>query len=228
MSTSKELVTEQKDVVTNEELVDYQRWQAPHVVAVTDVRGKQKAFLTIDDIDELQKEAEHEGYQAGLELGKKQGYQDGLKLAQQELLQQTNYLKQIMTTLNTPLENLDSDVENDLLSLVITVARQVIRRELKADPEHVIGAVRAALAVLPITDREITLYLNPQDEELVRKGLSLDDESTSWKWVEDPTISRGGCRLETTDTIIDASVEARLESVIHKLLGGERADDNTG
>ncbi|MDH5592757.1 MAG: flagellar assembly protein FliH, partial [Gammaproteobacteria bacterium] len=59
----------------------------------------------------------------------------------------------------------------------------------------------------------------------VKKGLSLDDDGASWQWVEDPLLTRGGCRLETADTLIDATVEARLESVVNKMLGGERSDD---
>jgi flagellar assembly protein FliH len=226
MTSSDELITEQADMVTAEELADYQRWQAPHVVAVTDVGNKQKAFLTIDDIDVLQKQAQKEGHQLGLEQGKEQGYQAGLELAKQEMAQQVDYLKQIMTTLNTPLEELDAEIENDLVSLVTTVARQLVRRELKTDREHVIGAVRAALAVLPINDRKLKIFLHPHDSELVKKGLAIDDEETRWQWIEDPMLTRGGCRLETADTVIDASVESRLESVINKLLGGERAEDS--
>jgi flagellar assembly protein FliH len=226
MTSSDELITEQSDTVTPEELADYQKWQAPHVVAVTDIGNKQKTFLTIDDIDELQKTAQKEGHQIGFEEGKTQGYQAGLQLGQQEMAQQVVYLKQIMTTLNTPLEELDSQIENDLVSLVTTVARQLVRRELKTDREHVIGAVRAALAVLPINDRKLKIFLHPQDVELVKKGLAIDDEESRWQWIEDPMLTRGGCRLETADTVIDASVESRLESVINKLLGGERAEDS--
>lgn len=226
MTSSDELITEQSDIVTPEELADYQKWQAPHVVAVTDIGNKQKTFLTIDDIDELQKTAQKEGHQIGFEEGKTQGYQAGLQLGQQEMAQQVVYLKQIMTTLNTPLEELDSEIENDLVSLVTTVARQLVRRELKTDREHVIGAVRAALAVLPINDRKLKIFLHPQDVELVKKGLAIDDEESRWQWIEDPMLTRGGCRLETADTVIDASVESRLESVINKLLGGERAEDS--
>lgn len=88
-----------------------------------------------------------------------------------------------------------------------------------------IGAVRSAMAVLPINDRKLKIYLHPHDVDVVKKGLAVDDDGVKWQWIEDPLLTRGGCRLETADTRIDASVEARLESVINKLLGGERTDD---
>jgi flagellar assembly protein FliH len=227
MTSSDELITEQPNVVTTEELADYQRWEVPHVVSVEDVMGKPEAYLTVEDIDALQKQAQLEGYKEGFEQGQSAGEQAGLESGKNDVNNQLVHLRQILETLNAPLENLDAEMERDIVSLVTTVARQVIRREIKADPEHVIGAVRGALAVLPINDRKIKIYLHPQDTELVKKGLSLEQEDANWRWIDDPTLSRGGCRLETANTLIDASVEARLESVINKLLGGERTDDKT-
>ena len=220
-SSNDELITAQSNEVTAEELASYQRWQAPHMVSVSDVNAPNHALMTAEGIEKLQKEAQQEGYKAGFEQGKKAGTEAG----QKDIAQQADFLKQIMATLNTPLSNLDQQIEHDLITLVTTMTRQLVRRELKTDPEHVIGAVRTAMAVLPINDRKLKIYLNPQDIELVKTGLSIDDNGVGWSWIEDPTLSRGGCRLETADTMIDASVEARLESVITKLLGGERADD---
>jgi flagellar assembly protein FliH len=225
MTSSDELITEEANVVTSEELADYQRWQAPHVVSVDDVKGKLDVFLTIEDIDALQKQAQLEGYSAGFEQGKAAGHEAGLESAKNDVNSQVMSLRQIIETLNTPLEDLDAEMERDIVALVTTVARQVIRREIKTDPEHVIGAVRSALVALPINDRKIKIYLHPQDIELVKKGLSLEEEDASWRWIDDPTLSRGGCRIETANTLIDASVEARLDSIINKLLGGERTDD---
>ena len=147
-----------------------------------------------------------------------------IRVEKQEIQQEVHYLQQILTTLNTPLRDLDQQVENDLIALVSTMARQLVRRELKTQPAHVIGAVRAAMAVLPLNDRKLKIFLHPQDVELVKKGLSLEDDG-GWQWIEDPLLTRGGVRLETIDTTVDATVEARLMSVINKLLGEERSDD---
>lgn len=226
-SSDNELITEQSNVVTAEELDNYQRWEVPHVVSVEDVKGKPNAFLSIEDIDDLQKQAQKEGYKAGFEQGQAAGHKAGLDSGKNDINEMMTYLGQVLTTLNSPLEDLDAEIEKDLVTLVNSVSRQVIRREIKIDPEHVIGSVRAALSVLPISDRKIKIILHPQDSELVKKGLSMDEEDSNWRWIEDPTLSRGGCRIETANTLIDASVEARLESVINKLLGGEQTDDET-
>jgi len=224
MTSSKdELVTEQSDVISSEEITSaYQRWEAPSMVSVTDIEAGQEGPLTVKDFEKLQKAAEQEGYQAGFEKGQEAGYQAG----QQDIKQQVAKLQQIMTTLHTPLLELDQQVEDDLISLVMTMTRQLVRRELKTQPEHVIGAVRAGMAVLPINDRKLKIFLHPQDVELVKTGLSIEDEGANWQWIEDPLLTRGGVKLSTANTTIDATVEARISSVINKLLGEERSDDS--
>ena len=224
-SSDNELITKQANEVSSEELsAAYKRWEAPKMVSVTDVEDDKHKLFTVQDIEALQKEIEEEGYKAGFDEGREAGFQAGLEAGKQEIQQEVHYLQQILTTLNTPLRDLDQQVENDLIALVPTMARQLVRRELKTQPAHVIGAVRAAMAVLPLNDRKLKIFLHPQDVELVKKGLSLEDDG-GWQWIEDPLLTRGGVRLETIDTTVDATVEARLMSVINKLLGEERSDD---
>lgn len=219
-SSNDTIETQQSNVVSSDEIAEvYKRWDAPHVVSVTDVRGKQGP-LTVEDIEVLQKEAHAEGLKAGFEEGR----QTGLKAGQKEIQQQIIYLQNIITTLNTPLADLDEAIEHDLLSLAITLTRQLVSQEFEAKPELVLGAVHAAVQALPIADRKLKIFLHPQDIALVKQGLSAEVDSSSWQWVEDPSLTRGGIRLETADTTIDATVEARINSLMNKLLGEERPD----
>jgi flagellar assembly protein FliH len=229
MTSSKdELVTEQADVISQEELAAYQRWQAPTMVSVTDV--EEQPLLTVEDIEKLHTEAEEEGYKVGFDKGQAEGYQAGMETAQQEIKQEIEQkvalLEQVMSCLNTPLENLDQDIERDLISLVMTMTKQLVLRELNTSPENVIDVVKTAMATLPISDRQVKLFLHPLDVELVKSGLSIDGDDTPWKCVEDPLLTRGGARVETADTRVDATVESRLNSVINKMLGEGSLDDS--
>jgi flagellar assembly protein FliH len=49
--------------------------------------------------------------------------------------------------------------------------------------------------------------------------------SPAWRIVEDPLITRGGCKVDTEVSHIDATVENRLAAVIATLFGGEREHD---
>jgi len=142
------------------------------------------------------------------------------------LLNCVRNLEQIFRTLDKPLEELDDSVEQQLAQMAMLVARQLVRRELKTDPEQVIGVVREALAVLPVAARDVQLALNPEDAEIVREALSLHEGEQAIRIVEDPVQSRGGCQVVTRTSQIDATIEARLNSVIAGVLGGQRHTDS--
>jgi flagellar assembly protein FliH len=219
------VVTEQADVLSADEIASaYERWQAPRMVSVSDVDEPDMSMMTVESIEALQKSAQEEGYKTGYELGKQEGYQAGFQSGAQDIQSQVANLTTVLSALNQPLAALDAQVEQDLINLVVTLTRQVVRRELKLEPEHVIGAMRAAMAALPMSDRKLKVFLNPQDIELVKTGLAVD-EDVNWQWVEDPMLARGGVRLETADTTIDATVESRITAAINKLLGEERSDE---
>ncbi len=127
-----------------------------------------------------------------------------------------------MQSLVNPYEEFDERVENEITSLAIQMSKQLIRRELKADAGQVVGVVKEALTALPSSSQNIKLFLHPEDAELVKSALSLEDEAR-WEVVEDPVITRGGCRVETDVSTIDATIENRLLAIIAQALGDERA-----
>ena len=139
--------------------------------------------------------------------------------------EQTQVFKKIMCALEAPIEELDESVELQVTELAMMVARQLIRRELQMDRQQIIGVVKEALSALPIATREIRLELNPEDASLIREALSLDQSSKNIEIIDSLVLSRGGCRVLTENSQIDASVESRLNAVITKVLGGSRHAD---
>ena len=104
----------------------------------------------------------------------------------------------------------------------MTVVRQLFRREIKQNPTHVIGVVREAIQLLPIASRNVRVHLHPDDASLVRDTLSTTEGDLAWSIVEDPLTARGGCRVTTDNSQIDASAESRLNAVIRSIVGDER------
>jgi len=202
-------------VIRSEELSDCQAWSLPEVQSGGHSRNQP---VTARQLEEIQEQARQEGFQQGLQEGRETG--------QEELLSRARQLEQILKTLDKPLEELDNSVEQQLAQLAMLVARQLVRRELKTDPEQVIGIVREALAVLPVAARDVQLALNPEDAGIVREALSLHEGEQAIRIVEDPVQSRGGCRVMTRTSQIDATIETRLNSVIAAVLGGQRHSDN--
>lgn len=153
------------------------------------------------------------------------GYMEGLAQGQQEINKQVQQLRSLMTSLTMPLPDLDNQVVGEMVQLCIAVVKQMVRRELKMSPDEVIGVIKEALSILPDAAAEVTLELHPEDADLVRKSLLNPDAQSSWKINEDPLLTRGGCRVVTKTSRIDATVEGRLNAVIAKVMGDERMSE---
>tara|TARA_B100000989_G_scaffold296743_1_gene280651 strand:+ start:758 stop:1396 length:639 start_codon:yes stop_codon:yes gene_type:complete len=199
---------------------DVSSWNFPSFAESTsiDIEIGNVKVPTAGDLEKLQEQALQEASKRGYE----DGFSKGIKAAEAQIAQKVKSLQSIMQSLVNPYEEFDERVENEITSLAIQMSKQLIRRELKADAGQVVGVVKEALTALPSSSQNIKLFLHPEDAELVKSALSLEDEAR-WEVVEDPVITRGGCRVETDVSTIDATVENRLLAIIAQALGDERA-----
>lgn len=203
-------------VIRSEDAVDCQTWRVP------DMRGGGKTItrpMTASQLEELQAQARQEGFQQGLQEGRDAGAR--------ELKARIDCLEQLIQAFDEPFESLDQQVEEQLAQLAMLVARQLVRRELQIDPAQVVGVVREALAALPLSAQNVRLAVHPEDAALLRDALSLREGNHDIRIVEDPVQTRGGCRVVTENSQIDATVESRLNAVIANVLGGRRSSDVT-
>lgn len=206
------------------------RWEAPDVRmasapgpsrpgtgGATQQADPQAAELpTAERIEEIERQAREEGYRQGMEEGRKAGLES--------VNREAEALQQVMRSLAPFVEGLDAGLEEELVTLAVTVARQLVRRELRADPGQIVAVVRDAIAVLPASERRIRLHLHPDDARIVRDALHLSELDQPWQIFEDPTLTRGGTRVETEVSRVDATVESRLNAVIGEVWGERRGD----
>lgn len=194
-----------ESLLTKAQMTAYQRWElpsfdpkaAPPVVAVPE-----QPLPTVSQMEQWHQQAQQEGYQAGYEAGLQQGVQDGQQIAR------------IMTQLQDQIQQLDQQLLQSLLDLALELARQVVRQALQVKPELVLAVVREAVASLPHFNQTAHLFLNPEDAPLVRQVLEDTLSHSGWKILEDSRLARGGCRVETAHSQIDASMGKRWQQVV--------------
>lgn len=195
-------------------------WIAPDMGTVAGVgsavSGKTAATRppTVGGLADLQAEAYREAFDQGLAEGRAAGHE--------EVRQQVERIAGMFYDLAKPFEELDAEVERELLTLAMALARQIVRRELKTDPTQIIGIIREAIAALPIAAREVRVHLHPEDATVVRQHLAPTERERAWTIIEDPVMSRGGCQITTNASRIDARLETRLGAILSELLGTER------
>lgn len=196
-------------ILTREGLPDFQRWEPPQVGD-----GGLSPFVdatsrpTVSDLQALEHQAHDEGYAAG--------HAEGLAEAQQQLRARVARLDALYASAARPLQALDDEAEQELARLALVVARRVLAHELKLSPELVVQAVRQAAAALPSATGGLRVRLHPDDLTLLRE---LDAVESHWQLLADPALTRGGCRLESERSRLDAQLETRLAAMVDAVLG---------
>ena len=169
---------------------------------------------TVSGLADLQAEAHKEAFEQGLAEGREAG--------QAQIRAQVERLEGMFHDLAKPFEELDAEVERELLTLAMTLARQIVRRELKTDPTQIIGIVREAIGALPVAARDVRVHLHPEDAAVVRQNLAPTESERAWQLIEDPVMARGGCQITTSTSRVDARLETRLGAILSELMGTER------
>jgi flagellar assembly protein FliH len=183
---------------------------------VPDMEGlpAQQRMPTVGGLADLQAEAHKEAFEQGLAEGREAG--------RAEIRAQVERLAGMFYDLAKPFDVLDAEVERELLTLAMALARQIVRRDLKTDPTQIIGIIREAIAALPVATRDVRVHLHPEDAAVVKEHLAPTENERAWTIIEDPVMARGGCQISTATSRIDARLETRLGSILSELLGTER------
>jgi flagellar assembly protein FliH len=161
--------------------------------------------------------AEAAGYAAGLARSESEV---AARLTQ--LGSRIERLDALLGQLANPLKLMDAEVEQNLLALALAIGSQLARRALQAEPGQVIALVRECLKQLPLGAREIRVRLHPEDAALMREKLATPSGASAWQLLEDPTLTRGGCLIESEHSRIDARLESRINAIVAAALGDER------
>jgi len=197
---------------------DVQSWVIPNVGESEDLSSS--SVLTAKQVEELQQQAYDEAYREGLEKGRQEGFANVLEKVQLQL----NEFDGLLNSLEKPFEQLDSQVDQELTSLVIALVKQMVRREIKTEPGQIMAVIRDAIESLPVATSQLQLRLHPEDATLVEEFYKLSEKDHSWDIIEDPLITRGGCKVITTVTQVDATLETRLNQLFAQVFGERQQD----
>ncbi len=194
--------------------------------------------ITAEQLQEITEAAEKEGYESGYQKGfeqakvegHKEGYAQGLAEAKKMMTEQCERLQHIHDALLIPLQTEQQQLESIILDMICKLTEAVVLRELKTDSSHITTLVDAALNTIPVSADKFALYLNSQDIDVVEKYLDNHPQSIAQQsdkpmtYHIDNALMPGGCRLETRQTVVDYTIEQRLQKVIDDFLHKRFAD----
>lgn len=171
---------------------------------------------------------EKEAYEKGFSQGEK----DGLELGQRRIETIITQFKEILLEIECQRKDLYKAFEKEMLLLVLDISKKVIRHELKLHEDIILATLQGAIQYV-VDRRKLVVHLNPVDYQYLLahpEGLPLPlDEAGAVKVIEDHSIARGGCFLETSFGEVDATVESQFNEIVRLIWeqwerSGEQSD----
>lgn len=204
--------------------------EAADFVPLENTTDHHKKRKEIEDIlREAQEKAsvlEREAYEKGFAQGEK----DGVELGQRKALKLLENIENLLRSMDSLRQEILPHYEREIVELVFVIAQKVIHRNIRSDDAAIEGTVLSALK-LAAEKSKATLRVNPEDfdyvEELRPEFFAAVKELKALTVTSDPSITRGGCLLESPYGDVDARVETQLDK-IHQCLEqafAERKDD---
>lgn len=154
---------------------------------------------------EIRAQAQHEGYQAGLER------------AEREMADQIAAIAAVAEGAVRARAELLRRSEPEIIDLVCEIARKVISERLAIDKEAVAEVARRALEAAGQADAYY-LHLHPDDAATVEQHLQRDTLGIPLQVVPDDRLNVGDCLVRTPHGCVDASIETQLQ-VLQEQMG---------
>lgn len=177
---------------------------ATPVPTLDEVRATQQAHLAT-----LEREAFASGYAAG----ERAGLEAGTKRAEAMLRRLAQTLDELKALRGT----LVRQTEEQMVQLALAIARKILRREATVDHDLIVAMARVALERVGESGIA-TIRLNPEDYASTVQRHGDHWAGARVKVVADPSVSRGGCLVESEFGFVDASVDAQFEQVAQAMV----------
>ena len=129
-------------------------------------------------------------------------------------------LKQITEQIAAARQQLWQQQEPEMVALVLTIARQVVKTEVQQNPEVIRQVI--SNAIRRVTDKEnIRIRVSIADSLCVKEMrddlMEVIDGLRHLEIIDDRRVSDGGCVIETNAGTIDAKMETQLGEVARAL-----------
>jgi flagellar assembly protein FliH len=151
---------------------------------------------------------------------RRQGFEAGEAEGREHLARAAEGLEALASELAGYKSSLYRDARSQVMELVLALVDKILGPLAESEGAPVVRVVERALRLL--SDREtLTIRIHPEDLhallEAKPKILETFDGIKGLTVVEDPSVKRGGCLVETPTTEIDARLDTQLQEVARSM-----------
>ena len=180
-------------------------------------KAKNEAAQIIAQAESEREKLKSDAYNEGFDAGHSEGFDKGSAEVDRLIERMHKMLDAVMQRR----EEILSDTESQIVELVILMARKVIKI-LSENQKNVIMANTLAALKKVKTRGEVTLRVNLEDVKLttanVDEFIKHVENIKGITVLEDSSVERGGCIVETDFGAIDARISSQLTELENKIL----------
>jgi flagellar assembly protein FliH len=179
-----------------------------------------------DALDQAKSEAiKQEGLAEGYADGFAQGHAQATLEAQRQIAdyianqgqEAAHGFAQLFIAANEQQAQAEQVVARGVLDLACELARQVVRHELTVNPNVLQPVIREALGLLVAETKSAVVKLNPLDFDALESVVKAEFLNLSLTLMPDAGLTRGGCLIESSGTVVDGTVEKRWQRAVASL-----------
>jgi flagellar assembly protein FliH len=161
--------------------------------------------------------AEREAAKKGRDEGREEGYKEGVAEAERLV----GRLHVILDRAMDKRAEILAETETHVVELVLLVAKKVVKVISENQKNVVIQNIQQALRKLK-TKSDVIVRVNLADLQLttehIKDFVQMTENAKKLQVVEDSTIDRGGCVIETDFGEIDARIASQLNELEERIL----------
>lgn len=214
-------------VIPKEKLTAFQRWE---MTSFGDLRPSQiEKAAEVEKISQaellaIREQAKNEAYAEAYKEAYALGYQEGRTVGEQELREQATQvlanLNELKDSFKEQLSKAHNEIGHDFVSLAVSLASAMTKHKFAYESDAIVEIVKESIDMLPAIHQPAQIHLHPDDLYLLKEFMGNELEKDGWRLIPDQHLSRGGCRIETAQNLIDASYETRWSRLIDALENG--------
>ena len=179
--------------------------------------AEEKASAILSDAEDRVSGIEKDAFEKGFNEGRDTGFESGKEEVERLIDKVQSVLNNAIDKRNQIIE----ESETQLINLVLLISQKVIKVISENQKNVVINNVIQALRKLK-TRGEVIVRVNLADVQLttdhIKDFMRMVDNIRSITVLEDSTVDRGGCIIETDFGEIDARIASQLNEIRDRIL----------
>ena len=169
------------------------------------------------DVREAREQSFAAGYADGYAEGYAKGHESGSHEVRDALQDATRkqaddlaeHIASVVKSMTDDLLDREQDMARQTLLLACEIARQVVRHEIRTNPQLLRPVIGEALEMIIDDGLPASVHMNPDDLARMHDALSQTLGENAPDFVGDSQVAPGGCVVHTPSCTVDASIERR-------------------